>query len=110
MSWLRIDDQMALNRKIGELSDADYRALHALWSYCVRAKNDGDFTLDEIRHAAYTTPRGARFVRHQHVSRFTELGLVNTEDGVIFSVNDWRTYQPVDPTSAERKRRWRESH
>ena len=110
MSWLRLDDGIAINAKLGVLTDSEHRALIALWSYCARKRNGGSFSLDELLQAVYTTPRGARNVQHCHVHRYVELGLVNTEDGVVFSVNDWASYQPKDPTSAERKRRWRDEH
>lgn len=99
---------MAQSAKVGDLSDSEFRSLLALWSFCSRSKNDGEFDLDQLRHAAFATPRGPRVVRAEHVARFVELGLVNTDDGIVFSVNDWRSYQPKDPTSAERKRRFRE--
>jgi hypothetical protein len=108
MSWLRIDDAMPVNGKLGDLTDAEFRALLALWAYCARKGNGGTFVLDELRHAIYTTPRGPRCVRNEHLSRFLEVGLVATEDGGVFAVNDWGKYQPKDPTSAERKRRWRD--
>lgn len=110
MSWLRIDDSISINGKLGSLTDAEFRALLALWSYCARRKNSGEFSLDEIRHAMYATPRGPKSVRPIHVSRFVDLGLVNTDDGVAFAVNDWSTYQPRDPSAAERMRRYRERH
>lgn len=110
MSWLRIDDAISVNGKLGDLSDADFRALVALWSYCSRKRNGGTFTLDEIRHAVFTTPRGPRSVKPESVSRYVELGLVNTEDGAVFSVNDWSRYQPADPTGADRQRSWRKRH
>lgn len=108
MSWLRIDDAAVLNGKLGDLSDAEWRSLFALWSYCARKRNGGMFELGELRHAIYTTPSGPKFVRPQHIGRFLELGLVATDDGAVFSVNDWARYQPRDPTAADRMRRLRE--
>lgn len=108
MSWLRLDDSIAINGKLGVLTDSELRALLALWSYCSRKRNGGSFCLDELPQAIYTTPRGPKCVRPQQLHRYVEVGLVNTDDGVVFSVNDWATYQPKDPTSAERKRRWRD--
>ena len=106
MSWLRIDDQMMLNGKVGELSDAEFRALLALWAYCSRKRNGGAFFARELKHAIYTTAKGPRHVKQSHLERFCELSLV-LPDGDAYLVNDWRTYQPRDPTSAERQRAWR---
>lgn len=110
MSWLRIDDSMCINGKLGSLSDAELRALLALWSYCARKGNGGNFSLDELPYTVYTTPRGARNVNATQIARFVEAGLVTTTDGVAFAVKNWGRYQPKDPTSAERKRRWRDDH
>lgn len=107
MSWLRIDDSMPLNGKVGELTDAEYRALVALWAYCSRKRNGGEFDREELRHAIYTTPRGPRAVKDIQLDRFLQLGLVNSTNGVC-AVNDWSKYQPKDPTAAERMRRHRE--
>lgn len=109
MSWLRMDDHFPMNGKLGELSDAELRALLALWAYCSRRQNDGVFFDRELKHAIYATPRGPRRVTAKHLERFCELSLV-VPDGDVFVVNDWRKYQPKDPTSAERQRAWRERH
>lgn len=103
MSWLRIDDQFSMNGKVGELSDAELRALLALWAYCSRRKNGGAFYDRELKHAIYTTPRGARSVTPRHLARFCELSLV-IPDGDVYFVNDWSSYQPKDPTAADRMR------
>ena len=107
MRWIRVNDDMPLNGKVGDLTDTEYRALMALWAYCSRRGNGGSFLRGELRHAIYTTPRGPRFVRDTHLDRFVEVGLVREDDGV-FVVNDWTKYQPKDPTAAERMRRHRE--
>lgn len=108
MRWFRVDDTMTLNGKVGDLGDVEFRSLLALWSYCSRRKNEGQFTLDELRHAIYTTPLGPRFVKAVHVSRFVEVGLVETSDGAVFTIKDWSQYQPKDLTGAERQRRYRD--
>lgn len=107
MSWLRIDDQITTNGKLGELTDAEFRALLALWAYCSRRQNDGSFFERELKHAIYTSPSGPRRVTEKHLQRFCELSLV-VPDGDVYLVNDWRRYQPRDPTSAERQRAWRD--
>lgn len=109
MAWLRIDDQCVLNSKIGELTDREFRALFALWSICARTKNAGLLNIAEAKHAAYTTPQGARSVTLAQVQRFVDLGLLNSLDEEIVEVNDWQQYQPKDPTKAERQARWRAS-
>ena len=109
MSWLRIDDQAPVNGKLGELSDGEFRALIALWAYCSRRKNGGRFFSSELKHAVYTSQKGPRRVTYRHLERFCELSLVLPEDDA-FQVNDWGSYQPRDPTAAERMERYRQRH
>jgi hypothetical protein len=113
MSWLRIDDQMPLNGKVGRLTDTEYRALVALWAYCSRRKternrrqSEGFFDPIEVRFAIYATPTGPKSVTNRQLKRFLDLGLVQVQ-GEGFVVHNWRKYQPKDPTSAERMRRFR---
>ncbi len=103
MTWLRVDDSMPLNGKVGDLTDAEYRALIALWAYCSRKRNGGVFAREEIRHAMFATPRGPKAVREVQLDRFLEFGLVRAE-GDFCAVNDWSKYQPKDPTAADRMR------
>jgi hypothetical protein len=106
MSWLRIDDGMPLNGKVGRLTDTEYRALVALWAYCSRTQSEGFFDPTEIQFAIYATPTGPRSVKNRQLKRFVYLGLVETRDKG-FVIHNWRKYQPKDPTSAERMRRLR---
>ncbi len=106
MKWIRVNDDMPLNGKVGELSDGEFRALIALWTYCSRKGNDGVFTARELKHAIYTTAKGPRHVKESQLERFCELSLV-VAAGDAYEVNDWRQFQPKDSTGAERQREWR---
>lgn len=107
MAWLRHDDQRCLNRKIGQLTDVEYRALDGLHEYCARARNGGNFARTDLHFALYVTPRGPRHVTQKHLNSFVKHGLVDlTEEG--FKVHDWDVYQPKDPTAAERMQRHRD--
>lgn len=108
MRWFRMDATMPLNAKVGELSDGDFRALVALWSFCSRKRNGGHFSAQELRHVVYTSPKGARHVKPAQLERFCEVSLV-VSDGDAYKVNDWDVYQPTDPTGAERQKRWRDN-
>jgi hypothetical protein len=109
MAWLRIDDLAVLNPKLGELTDGDFRALLALWSYCARRRNDGRFKADEIRHASYASPKGAANVDQGHLQRFVQTGLITHRGGKadLYEIKDWAVYQPKDATAAERQRAYR---
>lgn len=108
MAWLRIDDNALGNRKLGSLTDREFRSLLGLWAYCAREKNEGQFGLDELVHATHGTPKGPRHVLAEELRRFVELGLVVTDDGATYHVHDWHVYQPSDPSAAERMRKQRE--
>jgi hypothetical protein len=41
------------------------------------------------------------------MARFIDLGLLDAVEGGAWEVHDWTTFQPNDPTAAERKARWR---
>lgn len=111
MSWLRHDDMRSLNRKIGQLGDAEYRALDALMEFVSRSKMDGTFDQHEIKLAAYLTPNGPKRVTQRQLNRYLELGLVddNTDPANPhqYKIHDWDTYNPKDPTAAERMRNYR---
>lgn len=106
MAWLRIDDQRCLNRKIGMLTDGEYRALDGLYSYLTRARVGGEFTLSELPFALYITPSGPKRVTRRHLEKFLKARLIDkTETG--YKAHDWDEYQPKDPTAADRMRRHR---
>lgn len=125
MSWLKRDDQRCLHPKIGALTDREYRAFDALNEYCGRVRNQGIFHADDVRHAMYATPKGARSVTRRELARFVEHRLVDqlsTETQPSYDrdatetqpkpdlhkIHDWDQYQPKDPTGAARKRLERE--
>lgn len=116
MAWLRIDDSSVINSKLGRLTDREYRALAALWSYCARAGNGGRFTLSDLDFCIYFSTKNSekRTTKQQktltkELKTFIETGLIDVVDevGDTFQVHDWHEYQPQDPTAAERMRRYR---
>lgn len=110
MSWLRLDDGVMLNPKVGELTDPEFRALLGLWSYCARRKNEGRFKADEMQWAIYVTSKGPANVSQSHLARFIEVGLIVPRGGKanLYEVKDWAYYQPKDPTAADRQKRYRD--
>lgn len=108
MAWLRIDDTAMINSKLGRLTDREFRSLVALWSYCARSRNGGEFAFDEVGMFVYVTAKGPFTTTPSELRRFVELGLIDTEDGETFRIHDWHAYQPSDPTAAERMRKQRE--
>lgn len=109
MSWLRLDDSAVINPKIGQLTDRQFRALIALWSYCARRGNGGRFRISELQHMIIATPRGSSHVDHASIMAMITAGLVTRPRGYagVLEVKDWAQYQPKDPTAAERMRRYR---
>jgi hypothetical protein len=110
VSWLRLDDGVMLNPKVGELTDSEFRSLLGLWSYCARRKNEGRFKADEMQWAIYVTSKGPANVLQSHLQRFIEVGLIVPRGGKsnLYEVKDWAHYQPKDPTAAERQKRYRD--
>jgi hypothetical protein len=125
MSWLRVHDGEVLDPRVGELTDGEYRARQALMQFCAREHpEDGLFAAEEIIHAIYTTPRGARSVTRRHLARFQQLGMVRRraeysageivaldlqddweEVDTRLRVHRWERYNPPRETSGEIQRR-----
>jgi hypothetical protein len=114
VAWTRHDDGEVLDRKIGELTDAEYRGRHALIQLCAREyKDHGLFPAGDIRFAAWASPKGPRSVTVRMLVRFQELGLVRSrsdysddeivmlglehewpEDDDRLRVHNWEKYNP----------------
>lgn len=108
MSWHRTDDSASLHPKLGKLADDEARALAwGLWLYCARNRTEGTFTLDDLPHMAYLTPKGPRAVTTQMIRRFTQLRLVDDHGNGTLSIHDFRDYNPKDPTAADRMKKHR---
>jgi hypothetical protein len=96
VSWLREDDHETLDPKIGELTDAEYRALHALRQFVAREYHDtGVFPPERAKHAIYTTPRGPRAPNQGATHKFLKLGLLRNyhsytdAERVALAITDW---------------------
>jgi len=101
VSWLRIDDGFAEHYKISELTDREFR----VWmrTLCYAARNNG-------RAGRLTAAMRREIVglTAPMVQKYVSLGLLDeAEDGVVL-VHDWATYNPKDPTAADRAKRYRQ--
>lgn len=94
MTWLRLDDRFANHPKILALSDREFRA-HVL-ALCYAAEYE---TGGNVPRSAWKS----LWITEGIARKFVELGLWDSEG----EIHDFRLYNPVDPTSAERKRAFR---
>lgn len=101
MSWLRIDDGFAEHYKIAELTDREFRVW--LRILCYAARNNG-----RSGHLTAAMRREIVGLSVPVTDRLLALGLLDQGDqeGVL-AVHDWTTYNPKDPTAAERAKRYR---
>lgn len=100
MSWLRIDDKFAAHPKVLELTDREFRVHLQTLCYCAEYQTGGVVPASAFRSLG-VTPKITR--------RLLEVGLWENGDSTV-KIHDFHIYNPVDPTSAERKRRFRERH
>lgn len=111
MSWGRRDDMRSLNPKIGQLTDAEYRALDGLMDYVCRSHMDGSFSRVDLKFATYLTPKGPRHVTQRVIDKLIQVGLVDPVENPAnphdYYIHDWLEYNPKDPTAAERMRNYR---
>ena len=109
MAWLRLDDEVVLNPKVGELKDSEFRSLIALWCYCAKRRNEGLVSMSELSRIILASPSRPRRVSEATILRFIEVGLVDLVEGEpeMVQVKDWSHYQPKDPTAADRMRAYR---
>ena len=81
-----------------------------LWAVVARYGDDGELALDYVLRSPYLGRRG---LSRRTLARFLELRLLeqavyyDTEE-IVLVVAGWRQMRPLDPTSAERKRRYRQ--
>ena len=128
MAWTRIDDHEALDSRVGELTDAEYRARHALMQLCSREyREHGIFPPTRIVAAAYATPKGPRALTPKQLAKLQELDFVRGRDGYSdediddlglhewpeghLRIHRWERYNPPrDKTNAQRQLRYRQRH
>lgn len=97
MSWLRLDDGFAQHPKVADLSDREFRAWVKLLLYCARYRTGGDITPAALRELG---------IGKATKDAFLDVGLLDIDDGEL-SVHDWSSYNPSDPSNAERQARFR---
>jgi hypothetical protein len=121
MPWVRFDDQFTIHRKIGSLTDAEYRLHTEAIFWCARNLTDGAIEPSELR--LVSRARGLKRL----VGRLVERGLwhepgqgCGTEDcpGPVdnaFTLHDYLAFQPskrrvaaARQSNAERQQKWRD--
>lgn len=98
MTWLRLDDGFAANKKVVQLSDKEFRVWVRTLCYC---SEQDDPTIDRF------TMGEVRGLTRAVVTRLEKLGLVDRAGTRTWEVHDWVHYRPKDSTAAERQARWR---
>jgi hypothetical protein len=111
---IRLDLSVLTNPQVEQLSDGEFRAYLTLLPWVARySDSDGEFPREWLETFAYgRTEKGrARRINEKLLARLVESGLVEVfeydDDTQTIAVVGWRDFRPVDPTSAERKRRHR---
>jgi hypothetical protein len=95
------------------LRHSEFRCLVCLWAWVARYGRNGEVPAG-LPGFAYTSPKRLRRVAPRTLARFEQLGLIERhiyEDDrrtETLQITDWREVSPVDRTSAERKRRYRQ--
>lgn len=101
MSWLRIDDGFASHRKIAALTDREFRVWLRVLCYCAQSRRG---TVDKV------TIQEVVGLTRNLAERYADLELLDRAEGTDFVVHDWAKFNPKDPTSADRIRRFRENN
>ena len=97
MTWLRISDGFASNKKIAQFSDREFRVWLRLLCYCAKEQ---DPSVDAI------VTREVPGVTKAFIRRCHTLELLDAI-GDDHEVHDWSHYLPKDGTNADRQARWR---
>jgi hypothetical protein len=100
MAWLRIDDKFGQHPKVLALSDREFRIHITTLCYCAEYGTDGVIPKSAFRQLSIT---------NRIVSRFFSLELWEEINGEL-RIHDFRKFNPIDPTSAERKARFRQGN
>lgn len=98
MSWLRIDDKFGQHPKVLALSDREFRVHVLTLCYCAEYGTDGNVPRSAWRSLGIS----GRIARTLVANGLWDL------DGDEYTVHNWRTFNPIDPTSGTRKERWKE--
>jgi hypothetical protein len=100
MSWLRIDDGYDTHPKLLELTEQQRWRWTRVLIHCARHQTQGHVKPAVLRELGL---RGT-------VAKLLQLGLLESNGDAGYLVHDWSTFNPKDPTKAERQARWRASH
>lgn len=109
---IRISLEVLESPAVTALTDSEFRCLVCLWAWVARYGRDGEVPAN-LPGFAYISSRRLRRPTPRTLARFEQLGLIESytyEDRgrtETLQIADWREVSPVDPTSAERKRRYR---
>lgn len=101
MSWLRIDDGFTKHPKFEGWPPTAKWAWLEVMEYCARYRTQGRIPTD-----LNLLPRS---VTQNLINRAHKSGWCTTGTDGAQWVNDWTTYNPTDPTKAERQARWRKN-
>ena len=101
MSWLRIDDGFPQHPKLVRLSRPDRWTWLEILAYCARYRTSGEVPISVGEAVKYASPAFLNRCFELHLLDHSEHG---TED---YHVHDWESYNPKDPTAADRMQRHR---
>jgi hypothetical protein len=100
MSWLRLDDAYDTHPKLLELSELERWRWTRVLLHCARHRTQGLVSRSVLREVGLG----------RAVQKLIDLRLLlETAGADTLKVNDWDTFNPKDPTKAERQARWRAS-
>lgn len=97
MSWLRIDDGYDTHPKLLELTEAQRWRWTRVLIHCARHRTEGHVKPAVLKDLGLG----------RTVTRLLQLGLLESNGDAGYLVHDWSTFNPKDPTKAERQARWR---
>jgi hypothetical protein len=102
LPWLRLDDGFAQHPKVSRLTRGDRWTWLEILLYCARYRTGGNLPASIAEVVPKATP--------PFLGRCYEIHLLDVradgEEGYV--VHDWETYNPKDPTGADRVRRYRD--
>lgn len=109
---IRLGIDALTSPRVDELDDAAFRALVVLWAWVARYGEAGEIPRKWLRHVEWVSKGRRRRITSRMLQRFLELELVEEHEYAdngeqVLVVGDWHEHRPADPTSAERKRRFR---
>jgi len=97
LSWLRLDDGFDTHPKLIELSEVNRWRWTRVLLHCARHQTQGHVKLSVLRELGLG----------RATSQLVVLGLLEQNGETGYLVHDWATFNPKDPTKAERQARWR---